>query len=88
MRVKHLNMNTFDETRKSIADFFGLTYEEVHPHQVAGGYAIYINENKNAQEVYKTINPYGNSSRPGLYDFTQENLISWDPDKQTAKVLF
>ena len=88
MRVKHLNTDTFDETRKLIADFFGLTYEEVQPHQVNGGYAIYINENEKAQEVYKKINPYGNSSRPGQFDFSQENLVSWDSDKQAAKVLF
>jgi len=88
MRVKDITTTTLDETRASIAEFFGLTYEEVRPHQVIGGYAIHIDKNETAQEIYKSINPYGNSTRPGKFDFSQENLIRWDADSKVAKVLF
>ena len=88
MRVRDITTKTIDETRTLIADFFGLTYDEVQPHEVKGGYAIHINENKEAQTVYKGINPYGNSNRPGKFDFTQENLVRWDSDSKVAKVLF
>ena len=88
MRVKDITVVTIDETRTAIAEFFGLNYEEVQPHQVNGGFAIYINENEAAQSIYKSINPYGNSNRPGEFDFTQENLVRWDDDTKSAKVLF
>ncbi len=89
MRVRDITATPkIDDTRTAIAEFFGLTYEAVQPHQVNGGYAIYINENEAAQAVYKEINPYGNSTRPGKFDFTQENLVRWDADAKAAKVLF
>lgn len=88
MRVRDITTVKFDETRASIAEFFGLTYAEVQPHEVVGGYAIHISENVEAQLVYKEMNPYGNSTRPGKFDFTQENLVRWDQDTKMCKVLF
>ena len=88
MRVRDITTTTLDETRASIAEFFGLTYDEVQPHEVKGGYAININEDEAAQAIYKEMNPYGNSTRPGKFDFAQENLVRWDSESKVAKVLF
>lgn len=80
LRVKDLP-KAHIEGHKEVADFFGMQITEVSNEIQPNTFSINISNNLDAQEKFKTINPYGNGRRPGSYDFSQKILVMWTGSK-------
>jgi len=72
----------------NIKDFMNLSNDEISEHEIPGGYIVDLSSNIEAQKIFKSINPYGNTDIPKHYDFSKEILLTWDDSKQAAKLLF
>ena len=81
MRKKHITKETIDEIRQKIADFLKLDYSEVIPTDVPECYVINISNNKEAQEIFKKSYPYGNTSIPKHFDFSNDMQVQWTGTK-------
>lgn len=82
LRVKNLPTKADAPSRQKVADFFGLDIKAVGVEKQQETFSIDISENVDAQTKFKTIAPYGNSSkRPGAYDFSGRILVMWNGTK-------
>jgi hypothetical protein len=81
MQRKRNLVEEVDPTRVVVAEYFGLEVAQVSPQPQPDTYMIYIGENPEAQEKYKLIARYGNTSIPGQYDFTNSLLVMWNGKK-------
>ena len=81
LRVKNLPKTQDADSRKIVADFFGIALTDVITQPQLDTYRIVIEDNEYAKEQFKKVVPYGNGYRPGLYDFTKEILVMWNGTK-------
>ncbi len=81
LRVKNLPKTTNEDSRKIIADFFGLSLTTVIKQLQPDTYKIGIENNDLAKDQFKKIAPYGNGYKPGVFDFTKEILVMWNGTK-------
>ena len=72
---------TKNEVKTYIADFFSIDEKAIMPYPAPETYYIDIKDNIAAQEIYKTIAPYGNTNVPGRYNFKELLLVMWDGEK-------
>ena len=85
MRVKHITPKIkFDKNRQKISEFLNIEYDDIGVHEAPGTYIINIENNKEAQEAYKSRNPFGNSDRPNSFDFSKDILVRWQDNKLQA----
>ena len=75
-----------DETMEKIKNYFHLKDGEIRP-ELLDVYSIDIKNNEEAQKIYKQRNPFGNTDRPGFYDFTKEILVRWDDYEKKPQIL-
>jgi len=69
-------------SRERVAAFFGLKPSEVSVQPQADTFSIFIADNAEAQEKYKTIAPWGNDvTHRGAYNFRDTLLVMWNGRK-------
>ncbi len=67
--------------KQEIADFFGLSISNVFVEQQQDTFSINIKDNHDAQLIFKKLVPFGNSKKPGAYNFNENLLIIWKNNK-------
>ena len=77
MRVRNIPKKEEPKGRQKIAEFFGLDVNEVTIEPQPQTFSIYIAGNDYAKAQYKIANPWGNTSIPKRYDFTERLLVRW-----------
>ncbi len=81
LRVQDVTPKANLTEKQKVAEFFGLAVEEVLTEPQPNTYSVLLADNDAAQAKYKECNPFGNTKRPGGYNFTQRILVFWNGKK-------
>jgi len=85
MRVKDITpKTTIDSDRENIAKFLNIDYNDIIPHEAPQTYIVNIADNLEAQEAYKSRNPFGNGRIPNTWNFKDDILVRWQENKLQA----
>lgn len=84
MIKRTFNEPVIDNDMAKIADHFGVDISKLRKYIAPETYIIDLNGDLAAQAIYKELVPFGNTGRPGNYDFSKEILVRWNGTKVTA----
>lgn len=63
-------------SREAIAEYFNITIDNVIPEKQEDTYSINLSD-KDSQSLYRLCNPWGNTTRPKIFDFSVPLLVRW-----------
>jgi len=83
-RVRDIQKPLETPARQVVADYFKLLLTEVTVEPQPDAFSVDLRGNDYAKEQYKKCNPFGNTSKPNIFDFTDRIYVRCDGSKVYA----